>query len=113
MGALCSGLRPGDDLLASAKVVRDAEGQPLPELKEDFSVILFWANGGPSHLDLFDMKPEAPAEYRGPLRPVKTNVSGIEICELMPRLSKIADKFTLLRSLYPVSYTHLTLPTKA
>ncbi len=52
MGALCSGLRPGDDLLASAKVVRDAEGQPLPELKEDFSVILFWANGGPSHLDL-------------------------------------------------------------
>lgn len=100
MGALCAGIRPGDDLLASTKSVRDAEGRALPELNDDFSVILFWANGGPSHLDLFDLKPDAPTEYRGPFRPIQTNVNGMEICELMPRLSKMADRFTLLRSLH-------------
>src|SRR4051794_18934644 len=41
-------------------------------VSDDFSVILFWANGGPSHLDLFDLKPDAPAEIRGPFRPIKT-----------------------------------------
>lgn len=68
--------------------------------KRDFSVILFWANGGPSHLDLFDLKPAAPAEYRGPFRPIRTNVPGIEITELLPKLSRLADKFALVRSLH-------------
>jgi hypothetical protein len=68
--------------------------------RDDFSVILFWANGGPSHLDLFDLKPGAPAEYRGPFVPTQTNVSGIEINSLLPRLSKLADKYTIIRSLY-------------
>jgi len=67
---------------------------------DEFSVILFWANGGPSHIDLFDLKPMAPAEYRGPFRPTQTNVPGIEINELLPRLSKMADKYTLIRSLH-------------
>ena len=66
----------------------------------DFSVILFWANGGPSHIDLFDLKPAAPAEYRGPFRPIRTSVPGMEINELLPRLAKLADKFTLIRSLH-------------
>jgi hypothetical protein len=67
--------------------------------QDESSVILFWANGGPSHLDLFDLKPQAPAEYRGPFRPTKTNVPGIEINELLPRLSKLADKYAIVRSL--------------
>jgi hypothetical protein len=67
--------------------------------KRDFSVILFWANGGPSHLDLFDLKPDAPAEYRGPFQPIATNVPGMDICELLPRLARLGDKYTLLRSL--------------
>jgi len=64
------------------------------------SVILFWMWGGPSQLETYDMKPEAPIEYRGPLRPIRTNVPGIEICEYLPRQAKIADKFSIIRSLH-------------
>jgi hypothetical protein len=89
-GALCTGSPNLAQLLAaeSAGPVRD------------FSVILFWANGGPSHLETFDLKPEAPAEIRGDFRPIRTNVAGTHICELMPRLAGMADKYTLLRSLH-------------
>jgi uncharacterized protein (DUF1501 family) len=63
------------------------------------SMILLWLWGGPSHLDTFDMKPAAPLEYRGPYVPIPTNVPGIEICELLPRLARCADKYTIVRSL--------------
>ena len=56
--------------------------------------------GGPSQLDTWDMKPDAPASIRGPFKPIKTNVSGIEISEIFPRMAKHADKFALLRSVY-------------
>ncbi len=92
LGALASGGLPGLSSLLAAEASGGAGDQ--------FSVILFWANGGPSQIDLFDLKPEAPAEYRGPFRPTTTNVPGIEINELLPRLSKLADKYTLLRSLH-------------
>ncbi|MSQ97481.1 MAG: DUF1501 domain-containing protein [Gemmataceae bacterium] len=55
--------------------------------------------GGPSHLDMYDMKPNAPAEYRGEFRPTQTNVPGMEICDLMPKQSRIADKFTIVRNM--------------
>ena len=55
-------------------------------------------SGGPSHLDMYDMKPAAPVEYRGEFNPIATNVPGIEICELMPRQATIADKFAILRA---------------
>src|SRR5262245_20826894 len=48
------------------------------------SVIMVYLFGGPSHLDMYDLKPDAPAEIRGEFKPIKTNVSGFEICELMP-----------------------------
>lgn len=92
LGALASGGLPGLAELFAA----EAAGTGT---RDDFSVILFWANGGPSHLDLFDLKPQAPAEYRGPFQPTQTNVPGIEINSLLPRLSKLADKFTIVRSL--------------
>ncbi len=63
------------------------------------SIILLWLWGGPSHLDTFDLKPNAPTEYRGPYAPIATNVPGIEICELLPRLARRADKYAILRSL--------------
>ena len=56
--------------------------------------------GGPSQLDTWDMKPDAPASIRGPYKPIKTNVPGIEISEIFPRMAKHADKFALLRSVY-------------
>jgi hypothetical protein len=62
------------------------------------AVIFIWLPGGPPHMETYDMKPNAPVEYRGEFRPMQTNVSGIEVCELLPFHSKIADKFTLIRS---------------
>ena len=64
------------------------------------SAILLWLDGGPGHMDLYDMKPQAPVEYRGIWNPIKTNVPGIEITELFPRQAKVADKFAILRSLH-------------
>jgi uncharacterized protein DUF1501 len=66
----------------------------------DLNVIQLFLVGGPSQLDTWDMKPDAPAEIRGPYKPIKTNVPGIEICEVFPRMAKIADKYALVRSLY-------------
>ncbi|GIW92818.1 MAG: hypothetical protein KatS3mg110_0859 [Pirellulaceae bacterium] len=79
-------------------------GQP----SKDTSVILLWLDGGPSHMDLYDMKPEAPAEYRGIWRPIKTNVPGIEISELFPLQAQVADKFSIIRSLHHDSGDHFT-----
>ncbi|MEO6740696.1 MAG: DUF1501 domain-containing protein [Chthoniobacteraceae bacterium] len=62
------------------------------------SVIFIWLPGGMSHLESYDMKPDAPSEYRGTLSPIKTNVPGMEVCELFPRHAKIADKFNIIRS---------------
>src|SRR5262249_52670232 len=62
------------------------------------SVILFWLSGGPSHLDMWDPKPEAPAEIRGPFQPISTKVPGIQICEHLPLQAQIMDKLTLIRS---------------
>ena len=63
------------------------------------SIINIFLGGGPSHLDMFDLKPAAPPEIRGEFQPVSTNVPGIEICSLMPSLAKIADKYAIIRSL--------------
>jgi Protein of unknown function (DUF1501) len=63
------------------------------------SVIMIYLCGAPSHLDMYDMKPEAPAEYRGEFKPIKTNVPGMDICELMPLQAKIADKLAIIRNL--------------
>ena len=75
-------------------------GNPDAKPKKDTSVILLWLDGGPGHMDMYDMKPEAPAEYRGIWHPIKTNVPGIEISELFPLQAKIADKFSIVRSLH-------------
>ena len=63
------------------------------------SVILIWLDGGPSHLDMYDMKPDAAAEVRGIWKPIRTNVPGIEISELFPKQAHVADKFAIVRSL--------------
>lgn len=90
-----AGLGLGDVLRAKAF---SAASQPQTGGKKT-SAILLWLDGGPSHLDLYDMKPEAPAEFRGIWSPIKTNVSGFEISELFPKQATIADKFSIVRSL--------------
>ncbi len=94
LGSLVSGLTPGWQALQAA-----GEETSL-RLDSDFSVILLWANGGPSHLDLFDLKPQAPSEIRGPFRPIPTTVAGLEISELFPQLALQAERFTILRNLH-------------
>jgi len=64
------------------------------------SVIMIYMVGAPSHQDMVDLKPEAPLEYRGEFRPVATNVPGMQFCEHLPRLGRIADKLAVIRSLH-------------
>jgi hypothetical protein len=64
------------------------------------SVILYWLDGGPTHIETYDPKPDAPAEYRGPLGTISTNVPGIQLSELMVEHSRVMDKVSLLRSVY-------------
>ena len=55
--------------------------------------------GGPSHMDLWDLKPDAPSDIRGEFKPIETNVSGIQICELFPKLARVMDKVAIIRSI--------------
>ena len=68
--------------------------------RADTSVILVWLSGGPSHLETYDLKPEASAEYRGEFRPIRTTVPGLDVCEHFPRLARLADRFALIRSVH-------------
>jgi hypothetical protein len=68
--------------------------------KSDMNVIMLFLVGGPSQLDTWDMKPDAPSEIRGPYKPIKTNVPGIEISEIFPRMARHADKWSLVRTLH-------------
>ncbi|GAB4145790.1 MAG: hypothetical protein Tsb009_18130 [Planctomycetaceae bacterium] len=63
------------------------------------SIIYLWLQGGPPQHETFDPKPLAPAEIRGPFQPIQTNVAGIQFCELLPRVARIADKLAVVRSL--------------
>src|SRR5947199_9168339 len=56
-------------------------------------LICCWLGGGPPHTDMFDMKPDAPADIRGEFKPIKTRVPGLQVCELMPELAKRADQY--------------------
>lgn len=70
------------------------------------SCILVYLLGGPSHLDTFDLKPDAPAEVRGPFSPIPSRVPGLHICEHLPGLSRLADKYTLVRSVSHPNSNH-------
>lgn len=98
LGTLALGGLGLSDLLAA----RAASNQP----SSDTTVILFWMWGGPSQLETYDCKPNAPSEYRGPLRPIKTTVPGIEIAEVFPLQAKLAHRFSLVRSLHHGMSSH-------
>ena len=97
--------------LALPQILRaDAETSARPASTSNSAkgIIMLLLPGGPTHLDMFDLKPEAPPEIRGEFRPIATNVPGIEISELMPRLAGMADRFTLIRSLVGARDDHNT-----
>ena len=70
------------------------------------SVILVWLAGGPSHIDMYDLKPNAPAEFRGEFKPIATNVTGIQIGEHLPRQARVMDKLAVVRSAYHTNAGH-------
>lgn len=70
------------------------------------AVIQIWLAGGPSHIDMYDLKPSAPAEYRGEFRPIATNVEGIQISEHLPEQARIMDKLAIVRSVYHTNAGH-------
>jgi uncharacterized protein (DUF1501 family) len=82
--------------LADLLRLRATAGESPPPRKAIIFVYLF---GGPSHVDTYDMKPDAPVEYRGEFKPIRSNVPGFELCELMPMQAKIADKLALVRNM--------------
>ncbi|MFN9976627.1 MAG: DUF1501 domain-containing protein, partial [Phycisphaerae bacterium] len=57
-----------------------------------------WLPGGPPHMEMYDMKPDAPSDYRGLFQPISTNVPGFDVCELLPLHAKCADRYTIIRS---------------
>lgn len=78
-----------------------AEGQ-----RPKKAVIQVWLAGGPSHIDMYDLKPGAPLEYRGEFRPIPTNVSGIEISEHLPKQARVMDKLAIVRSAFHTNAGH-------
>ena len=79
-----------------------AEGKPVRKK----SVILIWQAGGPSHIDMYDLKPNAPTEVRGEFQPIPTNVSGIQISEHLPLQAKMMDKLAIVRSAFHTNAGH-------
>jgi hypothetical protein len=77
------------------------------------AVILFWLSGGPSHLDMWDPKPTAPPEIRGPFRAIPTKVPGIEICEHLPLTAGIMDRLSILRSVDCSASNHTPITMQA
>jgi hypothetical protein len=73
---------------------------------ERTAVILVWLHGGPSHLETYDPKPNAPSEYRGPYSPISTSEPGIQLCELLPLHAKLANRFSILRSVVHTGFCH-------
>ena len=92
-------------LLADGVIAWAGSTQPVPAVAparrgKAKSVIQVWLWGGPSHLDTFDPKPGAGHDYCGPYgKPIATNVAGIEICQMLPLLAAMADKYALLRGM--------------
>lgn len=80
-------------------ILRLQAATPPAGRSREKAVIFVYLFGGPSHIDTYDMKPDAPVEFRGEFKPTKTNVPGFDICELMPMQAKIADKLALVRNL--------------
>ncbi len=94
LGAFGAGLSLTDMLRSNAFAAKNLSASP--KIK---SAIMIYLPGGPSHIDMYDLKPEAPAEFRGEFKPIQTNVPGVQISEHFPRQAKMWDKLAAVRSL--------------
>jgi len=92
VGGLCAGALTLADLLR----LQGVAGTATPRSK---AVIMVWLEGGPSHIDTYDLKPDAPAEIRGDFKPIRTKVPGLDLCEMMPLQAQVADQLAIVRSM--------------
>lgn len=90
VGGLAFGGLTLADVLRSRAAAGSMAGRPK-------SVIMIWLRGAMSHIDSFDMKPNAPAEIRGEFQPIATNLSGVQVCEHLPKVSQMLDKLAIVR----------------
>src|SRR5688572_22061126 len=95
VGAFGAGLTLANLLRGQARAAGTSAARPK-------SAIMVYLSGGPSHIDMYDLKPEAPAEFRGEFKPIPTNVPGVQICEHMPLQAKMWDKLAVVRSVTAV-----------
>jgi hypothetical protein len=100
IGAFGAGLTLAEMLRAKSLAATAGKGS------SNKAAIMIYLPGGPSHMDMYDLKPAAPAEFRGEFKPIKTNVGGIEICEHMPLQAKMFDKLAVIRSVAPIREEH-------
>ena len=91
------------------RALASAVGQP----QRKTSVILFWLSGGPSHLDMWDPKPDAPSEIRGPFGSIPTKLPGVHVCEHLPLTAKLMDKLTILRAVDCSASDHTPITMQA
>lgn len=80
--------------------------QAAPAIEKETALILVWLGGGPSHMDMYDLKPDAPREYRGEFNPISTSVDGIQISEHLPRQAKLMEHMAIVRSLTHTNAGH-------
>lgn len=99
-----AGLTLPNILAAEARAATSVAGKPTTKAK---SVILFWLSGGPATIDMWDNKPDAPEGIRGEFKSIPTSAPGIQFAETLPKMAKVADKLTVVRSL------HHTIPSHA
>ena len=117
-GRYCDGLNrrsfltvgmAGIGAMATSDILRAKEASVAAgRAKKDTAVIFIWLDGGLSHVDTYDMKPDAPVEVRGIWSPISTNVPGMTVTELFPLQAKVADKFSVIRSIHHDNGDHFT-----
>ena len=92
--------------MALANLLRSEAAGGVSPSADKKSVILLWQPGGPSHLDMWDMKPDAPVEYRGEFNSIPSDIPGYRVSELMPKLSQMCNKLAILRSVHHTMNEH-------
>jgi Protein of unknown function (DUF1501) len=102
VGAFGAGLSLAGMMRLQAATRAQAGNVATPAPTRQKSAIMIYLPGGPSHMDMYDLKPEAPAEFRGEFKPTATNVAGVQICELFPLQARMMDKLAVVRSLVSV-----------
>src|SRR5262249_45832494 len=100
-GAFGAGLTLADMLRARAAASGEG-GTTTGRTTSHKAAIMIYLPGGPSHMDMYDLKPSAPTEYRGEFRPINTNVTGVQICEHFPQQARMFDKLAVIRSIVSV-----------